>query len=91
MADKSLSRRDFVKMLGTGAVWLGLSGCASQAGPEKVARQGAKMPNFVFFLVDDMGWKDAVCYGSSFYETPNIDRLARGGMRFTDAYAACPV
>ena len=49
------------------------------------------MPNFVFFLVDDMGWKDAVCYGSSFYETPNIDRLARGGMRFTDAYAACPV
>ncbi|MCK4292712.1 MAG: sulfatase [Planctomycetes bacterium] len=78
-------------MLGTGAVWLGLSGCASQAGPEKAARRGAKMPNFVFFLVDDMGWKDAVCYGSSFYETPNIDRLGRGGMRFTDAYAACPV
>ena len=48
-------------------------------------------PNIVFILIDDMGWKDLVCYGSSFYETPNIDRLAREGMRFTDAYAACPV
>ena len=34
-------------------------------------------PNIVFILIDDMGWKDLVCYGSSFYETPNIDRLAR--------------
>jgi arylsulfatase A-like enzyme len=38
-----------------------------------------------------MGWMDAGCYGSSFYETPNIDGLAGEGMRFTDAYAACPV
>lgn len=48
-------------------------------------------PNFVFFLVDDMGWTDLGCYGSTFYETPNIDRLAASGVRFTDAYAACPV
>jgi arylsulfatase A-like enzyme len=47
--------------------------------------------NFVFILIDDMGWKDLGCYGSTFYETPNIDRLARQGMRFTDAYAAGPV
>ena len=47
--------------------------------------------NFVFILVDDLGWADLGCYGSSFYETPNVDRLAREGMRFTDAYAACPV
>ncbi|MBN1342341.1 MAG: sulfatase [Phycisphaerae bacterium] len=47
--------------------------------------------NFVFFLVDDMGWTDAGCYGSTFYETPSIDRLAAQGVRFTDAYAACPV
>jgi arylsulfatase A-like enzyme len=45
----------------------------------------------VFFLVDDLGWKDLGCYGSTFYETPNIDRLAAQGMRFTSAYAACPV
>ena len=50
-----------------------------------------KRPNIVFILIDDMGWKDLVCYGSPFYETPNIDRLAVEGMRFTDAYAACPV
>ena len=50
-----------------------------------------KQPNIVFILIDDMGWKDLVCYGSSFYETPNIDRLAREGMRFSEAYAACPV
>jgi arylsulfatase A-like enzyme len=47
--------------------------------------------NFVFFLVDDLGWRDLGCFGSSFYETPNIDALAAGGMRFTQAYAACPV
>ncbi len=54
------------------------------------ARQPSRRPNFVFFLADDMGWRDAGCYGSTFYETPNIDRLAKQGMRFTDAYAACP-
>jgi arylsulfatase A-like enzyme len=48
-------------------------------------------PNFVFILIDDLGWKDLGCYGSEYYETPNLDRLARDGMRFTDAYASCPV
>lgn len=50
-----------------------------------------KPTNFVFILVDDLGQRDLGCYGSSFYETPNIDALARQGARFTDAYAACPV
>jgi arylsulfatase A-like enzyme len=48
-------------------------------------------PNFVFILVDDLGWRDLGCYGSEFYETPNLDRLAEEGTSFTDAYAACPV
>ncbi|HTL28713.1 MAG TPA: sulfatase [Tepidisphaeraceae bacterium] len=48
-------------------------------------------PNILFILCDDLGWKDLGCYGSSFYETPNLDRLAKEGMRFTQAYAACPV
>ena len=47
--------------------------------------------NFVFFLVDDLGWTDLGCFGSKFYETPNVDELARTGMKFTSAYAACPV
>jgi arylsulfatase A-like enzyme len=51
----------------------------------------ADQPNVVFFLVDDLGYKDVGCYGSSFYETPNIDSLAKDGALFTDAYAACPV
>ncbi len=48
-------------------------------------------PNIVFILIDDMGWRDLSCQGSAFYETPHIDRLAVEGMRFTDAYASCPV
>ena len=47
--------------------------------------------NFVFFLVDDLGWADVGCFGSTFHETPNIDRLAASGMKFTNAYAASPV
>jgi len=48
-------------------------------------------PNIVFFLVDDLGWSDIGCYGSEFYDTPNVDRLAEQGVRFTQAYAVCHV
>lgn len=48
-------------------------------------------PNVVLFLVDDMGWRDCGAYGSRYYETPQIDRLAREGIKFTDAYAANPL
>lgn len=67
-----------------------MEACASKAfagGAEANRRQ----PNIVMVLVDDMGYADVGCYGSRFYETPQIDRLAIQGMRFTDAYAACPV
>jgi arylsulfatase A-like enzyme len=47
--------------------------------------------NFVFFLVDDLGWADPGCFGSRFYETPHIDQLCADGMQFTQGYAACPV
>ena len=36
-------------------------------------------PNFIFFLIDDLGYKDLGCYGSKFYETPNVDKLAAHG------------
>jgi arylsulfatase A len=48
-------------------------------------------PNVIFILIDDMGWKDLGCYGSTLYETPHIDKLAAQGMTFTNGYAACPV
>jgi arylsulfatase A-like enzyme len=91
MADTFLNRRDFVRILGLGAAsavfpkWL--TGAAQLAASSKTPSK----PNFVFFLIDDLGWADLGCYGSKFYETPNIDRLAKEGMRFTDGYAACPV
>src|SRR3954454_13851339 len=47
-------------------------------------------PNVVLFLVDDMGWMDSTPYGSRYYDTPNMQRLSRHAMRFTDAYA-CPL
>lgn len=50
-----------------------------------------KPPNIIFILVDDLGWRDLACFGSDFYETPNLDQLAVDGMTFTEAYAACPV
>jgi arylsulfatase A-like enzyme len=51
----------------------------------------ASRPNVVFLLIDDLGGRDLGCYGSTFYETPNLDRLATQGALFTDAYAAAPV
>ncbi len=52
--------------------------------------QSAKL-SIVLFLIDDLGWRDVGCNGSRYYKTPNIDRLASEGVRFTDAYAACAV
>ena len=50
----------------------------------------AEKPNILFIYLDDFGWKDTSYMGSDFYETPNIDRLAKGGMIFTDAYSCVP-
>ena len=48
-------------------------------------------PNVIFILADDLGWSQTSAYGSQYYLTPNIDRLAREGMKFSDAYTACAV
>lgn len=48
-------------------------------------------PNVIMILIDDLGWMDLSCQGSSFYETPHIDQLRKEGMAFDQAYAACPV
>ncbi|WP_020602958.1 sulfatase [Spirosoma spitsbergense] len=55
------------------------------------AGRAAGPPNILFILVDDLGWRDIGAFGSSFYETPNIDALTQKGVKFTNAYAACPV
>jgi len=51
----------------------------------------SKRPNIIQILIDDMGWRDLECQGSSFYETPCLDQLCAEGIRFTDAYATAPV
>jgi arylsulfatase A-like enzyme len=48
-------------------------------------------PNVVFILADDFGWRDLRCYGSTYFQTPNLDKLASRGVRFTQAYAANPL
>ena len=52
-----------------------------------VTAQAEQRPNILFIFLDDFGWRDTGYMGSDFYETPNIDRLAKGGMVFTDAYS----
>src|SRR5436309_342972 len=59
-------------------------GCASRL-------TAAPKPNVVLILIDDLGQRDLGCYGSTYYRTPHTDKLASQGVRFTDAYAACPV
>lgn len=49
-----------------------------------------KQPNILFILVDDWGWTDLSASGSKFYETPNIDKLAKAGLKFTQAYSVGP-
>lgn len=92
-ADKEngLPRPDVVReghartMLGVAAALIGLT--AAWAPSTAVGQEEANRPNLVFINVDDLGWGDTGFMGSTFYETPNLDRLAAEGMVFTDAYA----
>jgi len=77
-----VSRRSFLAGLASAGL-----GAVALRRPVTAARQ----PNVVLFLVDDLGWMDTTVYGSRYYETPNVDRLARLSVRFTNAYAAAPL
>ncbi len=65
--------------------------CAGLPILSHCAERRSRRPNIIFILVDDLGWAELGCYGNTFNETPNLDKLAGEGMRFTDAYAAAPV
>ena len=73
-----MQRRDFLRV----------AAGAMAAGSARAAEPGW---NVLFILMDDMGWHDTGPYGNSFIDTPNLKRLAGESMRFTNAYAACPV
>ena len=79
------SRRDFLTNVGWGVAALGALPLGARAQTRR------RSPNILFILADDLGWRDTGVYGSTFYRTPNIDRLAKRGMLFTEAYAASPL
>ncbi|AQQ10392.1 Arylsulfatase [Sedimentisphaera cyanobacteriorum] len=80
-----MKRREFFKSASVAAVSL------AGFGSGQLFAEPAKKPNILFIIADDLGWTDLNCFGSDFYETPNIDALCEKGMKFTDAYAAAPV
>lgn len=80
-----LTRRGFLATAGAAVAG------AALAPAMGTVHAASRKPNVVFFLVDDMGWVDSTVYGSRYYETPNLERLARRSMRFTNAYSAAPL
>ena len=87
MNTKTQSRRHFLKVLGLGA------GCLAvrQSQAARGTSGKASRPNFIFFFTDDQGWEDLGCFGHPYLKTPNIDKLARDGMRFEQFYVCNPV
>ena len=81
------TRREFIKIMGLAAASVGVS-------PLRLSRAStgsADRPNIIFILADDLGYGDLGCYGQKTINTPNIDKLAEEGMRFTDHYAGSTV
>lgn len=77
-------RRSFLQMLASGAAALSVGEAFAEAPKGKPL-------NFLYVIVDDLGWSDTSPYGNKVIDTPNLERLAREGARFTNAYASCPV
>ena len=72
-------------------LWFGLVGISASAPASTEQNDSIPSPNVVLIVADDLGWGDLGCYGNPFFESPNLDRLARQGVRFDQAYAACHV
>jgi len=86
------TRREFIRMMGLAATSAGASSLLpSSAGAGRASGGGATPPNIIFILADDLGYGDLGCYGQKTIKTPNIDKLAEEGMRFTDHYAGSTV
>ena len=85
--NSKISRRQFIKAASLGPIALAVPGCLDLL---QTSNNNTAKPNIIFILIDDMGYKDLGCYGSKYYETPNIDKLASQGMLFTDGYTCGP-
>ncbi|MHC4541902.1 MAG: sulfatase-like hydrolase/transferase, partial [Planctomycetota bacterium] len=85
-----VNRRSFLKSVFAGATALSISGCQGTLSPD-ILGLSKKKPNIIFIMADDLGYGDPGCYGQERIRTPNIDRMAAEGMRFTDHYAGSTV
>jgi arylsulfatase A len=85
-----MNRREFLKVIGLTAATVAVPGCSRSLRGASASDKN-QQPNFVIVFIDDMGYADVGCFGATGYETPNIDRLATEGTRFTDFYAAASV
>jgi len=86
-----MNRRQFIKRIAGGVLAAALTnGACSMADPGSRSN-GSDKPNIILIMADDLGYGDIGCYGSIKISTPNIDTLARGGMKFTDYHSNCPV
>lgn len=85
-----MNRRQFLKFAGVGAMSLTVPYSAAFAAAEESGPQPDK-PNIIFILADDLGYADLGCYGQKRIKTPNLDRMAADGVRFTQHYAASTV
>lgn len=86
MRTKSFNRRQFLQIAASGYGLSSLLGCSTRSGA--VLR---RRPNIVFIMADDLGWRELGCYGQEKIKTPNLDRMAAEGMRFTQYYAGSAV
>jgi len=85
-----MKRRDFLKAVGCGAAGIALAGCANAAQRTGFGADRRK-PNIVYIIADDLGYAEVGCYGQKKIKTPNIDKLAAQGMKFTQHYSGNPV
>ena len=85
-----ITRREFLKTTGLAAASAGTLFVSASCALSGQSRASTRMPNIVFIFIDDLGYKDLTCFGSTYYETPNIDKLASDGIVFTSAYANAP-
>jgi len=83
MNTNNYTRRDFLKNIGLAVTAAAVLGCSKEASPAK--------PNFVLIFTDDQGYADVGCFGAEGFQTPNLDRMAEEGMKFTDFYVGASI
>ena len=84
------SRRNFLKSIGLASASLAMPGCA-HGYQRSAGKVSAEKPNFIIIFADDQGYQDVGCFGSPHINTPNLDRMASEGMKFTDFYSAASI